>query len=228
MALLLSIACRWQVSYGMNSQRTAMKWLLRPHRPLVPVLILFSVQVLNAQQPDLARVVAPNDLAELGRTLFQDKQLSADRSVSCATCHRPERAFTDGRTLAIGVNSHVGTRNTPSLLNVAEEQDLFWDGRARGLEEQISAPLFGHAEQAIADEATVRGILGSNPDYARRFHQIFSGTSPISLAHAATAIAAYERTLISHQSSFDQFRSDHRADAISASAKRGSRASRDA
>jgi len=79
--------------------------------------------------------------AGLGRRLFFDPILSNDRSVSCATCHDPARAFTDERTLAVGVFGRVGKRHSPSLVNRGFGRSQFWDGRAATLEAQVLQPI---------------------------------------------------------------------------------------
>src|SRR6185295_2497804 len=78
---------------------------------------------------------------ELGRKLFFDPRLSADASISCATCHDPARAFTDGKTVAEGIRGRMGHRNSPTLLNAMFNASQFWDGRAGSLEEQARMPL---------------------------------------------------------------------------------------
>src|SRR4051794_33262184 len=78
---------------------------------------------------------------ELGRRLFQDRRLSRDGSVSCASCHDPERAFSDGRAIAVGVFGRTGRRHAPALINRAYGRVFFWDGRAASLEEQVLKPI---------------------------------------------------------------------------------------
>src|SRR3954449_7033345 len=77
--------------------------------------------------------LTPDKIA-LGRQLFSDVRLSRDQSRSCATCHRPDRAFSDARPVAMGVFERVGRRNAPSLINRGYGRLFFWDGRARSLE----------------------------------------------------------------------------------------------
>ncbi|HEU4387673.1 MAG TPA: cytochrome-c peroxidase, partial [Blastocatellia bacterium] len=76
------------------------------------------------------------DKVELGRDLFFDKRLSSDGTVSCATCHDPQLAFTDGKQVAEGVAGRRGTRNSPTVLNAMFNGGQFWDGRAQSLEAQ--------------------------------------------------------------------------------------------
>src|SRR5712692_8746577 len=78
---------------------------------------------------------------ELGRKLFFDSKLSADGTVSCATCHDPARAFTDGRPTSVGIHGRTGQRNAPTVLNALYNKTQFWDGRAETLEAQAALPI---------------------------------------------------------------------------------------
>ncbi|MBI3982114.1 MAG: cytochrome-c peroxidase [Gemmatimonadetes bacterium] len=140
---------------------------------------------------------------ELGRRLFLDKQLSRDNSVACASCHIPERGFTDGRPVAIGVGGAVGRRNAPTLLNRAYGRAFFWDGRAATLEQQALLPMVTATELANTHEEIVRR-LEERPPYVRRFTRAF-GTDQITIERVAEAIANFERTLVSGDSPFDRY-----------------------
>jgi cytochrome c peroxidase len=74
---------------------------------------------------------------KLGRRLFHDRRLSRDHSTSCASCHDPKRAFSDGRPIAVGAFGRTGRRNAPALINRGYGRSFFWDGRVRTLEEQV-------------------------------------------------------------------------------------------
>ena len=78
---------------------------------------------------------------ELGRRLFFDRRLSRDGSISCSSCHDPDRAFSDGRALALGVFGRTGRRNSPALINRGYGRLFFWDGRITTLEEQVLKPI---------------------------------------------------------------------------------------
>jgi cytochrome c peroxidase len=78
---------------------------------------------------------------ELGRRLFSDRRLSRDGSISCASCHDPERAFSDGRAIAVGVLGRLGRRSAPALINRGYGRSFFWDGRVATLEEQVLKPI---------------------------------------------------------------------------------------
>ena len=154
----------------------------------------------------------------LGERLFFDRRLSRDGSVSCATCHRPDLAFSDGRATSAGVDGRRGLRNAPSLLNVAYRRSLFWDGGALFLEGQALVPLEEHSEMdlPIAD-ALAR--LRADADYVARFAEAFDGAGP-SVQTLTYALAAYERTLVSAPTALDRFRAGNRG-ALAADARRG-------
>jgi cytochrome c peroxidase len=183
-----------------------------------------------AQPPDNApgasresndKAMPSGEIVRLGRMLFEDPRLSANGTISCATCHRLKRAFTDGRPHAVGIQGQAGTRNTPTLVDIADEQLLFWDGRVSGLEQQVRSPLFNPREHGLIDDDAVRQILTSIPEYIAGFRKVFGSTSSLSTDELAAAIAAYERTLRSGESSFDRYWYGHQRDAISTSAQRG-------
>ncbi|HSB08100.1 MAG TPA: cytochrome c peroxidase [Blastocatellia bacterium] len=140
---------------------------------------------------------------ELGRKLFFDQRLSADGTVSCATCHDPQRAFTDGRKVAEGIGGRVGTRNSPTLLNAMFNSGQFWDGRAATLEEQAMMPLTNPDEMGNRSPEEVVARLAGSPEYAREFQGVF-GTS-VTIDAVAKAIGAFERTLVSGDSPVDRY-----------------------
>jgi len=168
---------------------------------------------LRGETPTPARV-------ELGRLLFFDPVLSADGTLSCAHCHRPELAFTDGRATAVGAGGVVLARNVPTLYNAAFKDALFWDRRAGSLEAQVLGPLLAPDEMA-ADPATLAARLAAVPEYARRFAAAFAGEAePLSIGNLARAIAAFERTLLSQDSRYDRYARGDRA-ALTPAERRG-------
>ena len=116
---------------------------------------------------------SPEKIA-LGQKLFTDKRLSADGSISCASCHDPENAFTDGLPVAAGLQKQTGTRNTPTLLNVAFNTSQFWDGRRQRLEDQAPDPFINPIEHGLKDPQAILDLLRQDPDYATRFKTVFN------------------------------------------------------
>lgn len=161
-------------------------------------------------------------LRQLGERLFFDSRLSTDGKVSCRKCHDPGLSFTDGRARSVGHEDRIGTRNAPSLINVAYQDSLFWDGRATDLESQALAPLTNPIEHALASEQSIAQIVRTDPAYEQAFLEAF-GVQPdrIEAAHVAKALSAYERTLLAGGSPFDRYSYGHDPTAMSAAAVRG-------
>ena len=155
---------------------------------------------------------------ELGRQLFFEKRLSADGNISCATCHDPQLAFTDGKKVAEGIGGRRGTRNSPTILNALFYPGMFWDGRADRLEDQARLPLTNPLEMGNESIETVIARVRAAPEFVSAFHRVFGGEPTI--ARLAQAVAAYERTLIAGDSAFDRFAAGNQ-NAIGAEAKRG-------
>jgi len=147
---------------------------------------------------------------DLGRYLFFDPILSTDGSLSCASCHRPELAFSDGRGRSAGRNGRVTARGAPSLWNSAFLRRLFWDGRAASLEEQVQGPLYSQVEMGSTPEGLLRRLRGT-AEYRRLFARAFPGTESIELEQLYRALAAFEASLISLNSRYDRYAHGHRA-----------------
>lgn len=139
---------------------------------------------------------------KLGRQLFFDGRLSRNNQVSCAYCHIPGSGFSDPHPTSLGVDDLIGGRQAPTVLNTAFSPLLFWDGRAKSLEEQSLGPIQNPVEMAetldhlVAKLQTVKG-------YRQQFRNVF-GTE-ITPQGISEAIAAFARTLISTNSAFDQY-----------------------
>jgi cytochrome c peroxidase len=191
---------------------------------------------------------------ELGRFLFYDPVLSGNRDVACATCHQPEFNYAELLETSIGVNGTGSDskrqfrtpntipfvkRNSQSILNTAFNgitnhgdydprlAPMFWDLRAKSLEEQALIPIksleemrgHSYSEATILDEIIAR--IRRIPDYQKRFAEAFAGeTNPVNTKNLAKAIAVYERTLVASQTRFDLYmRGD--SSALSLSEKEG-------
>jgi len=148
---------------------------------------------------------------ELGRKLFSDPILSRDKSLACAGCHEPERAFTDGRTVSQGVFGRKGARHVPTLINRGYGRAFFWDGRISSLEEQVLQPIQDPKEMDMTLEEVVTRLKRGS-DYRQRFREAF-GTE-INSEGLAKGLASYVRTILSGDSSFDRYLNGDR-DALS-------------
>ena len=158
------------------------------------------------------------DKAYLGKRLFFDTILSADKTVSCATCHKPDFAFADTVALSAGVGGAKGLRNTPSAMNVRLQKRFFWDGRAESLEAQALAPISNPAEMNLPIEEAVER-LRQDASYRKDFETVFY--SQPTKENLAQALAAFERTLETSDSPFDEWKFSGREDAVSAAVKNG-------
>jgi cytochrome c peroxidase len=155
----------------------------------------------------------------LGRLLYFDCRFSHDRTISCASCHRPHHGFADPHPTSEGVGQQPGGRNSPTVINRLFSAEQFWDGRAEDLERQAHGPLTNPVEMAMGshDEvvARVRAIRGYGPLFAAAF-----GDRAIDLDRIGKAIAVYERTVLAGDSPYDRYQAGDR-DALSAAAVRG-------
>ena len=143
---------------------------------------------------------------DLGRYLFFDPVLSKDGSVSCATCHQPEKGLSDGLKTSEGLHNAKLKRAAPSLWNVAFNKKFFWDARSTSLEEQMTGPLYSPDEMGTTREDLLK-TLNRIDLYRDLFKQAFPSkrTDQIELHEIYTAIAAFESSLISLNSRYDQY-----------------------
>ncbi len=157
----------------------------------------------GAPPPDLP---ADNPLTtasvQLGKALFFDPRLSRDGTVSCASCHHPDRAFSDTVALSSGVEGRLGMRNAPTLGNMAYQEDLFRDGGVSTLERQVLAPVQDPVEMDHTIQLAAAAVSG-DPEYERLSRSAYG--IPIDAYVVTRAIANYERTLISGWSRFDRY-----------------------
>ncbi|MDA1166134.1 MAG: cytochrome-c peroxidase, partial [Planctomycetota bacterium] len=153
----------------------------------------------------------------LGMQLYFESRLSKDNTVSCASCHAPEKGFSNGERFATGVGGAKGGRSAPSVINSAYYAQQFWDGRAASLEEQALGPIANPIEMALSIEDAVRKLNGI-AGYKSQFQKVF-GTD-VTPDGIAKAIAAYERTVISGNAPFDKFKAGDTS-ALSEASERG-------
>ncbi len=142
---------------------------------------------------------------ELGKQLFFDPRLSETGTISCNTCHYVLEGGDDGRPSSMGVHGRIGPRNAPTVWNAAFHSTQFWDGRAPSLEEQAKGPLVAHPEMGMPSHDKVMARVKQVPAYRRAFKEVFGGGDPLTIANAAKAIAAFERTLITPNSPYDRY-----------------------
>ncbi len=176
----------------------------------------------------LPPLTIPNDNPQtpekinLGQRLFNDSRLSADGTISCASCHQENKAFTDGLKTAKGIKGLTGTRNAPTVMNAAFYQSFFVDGRAKSLEEQALGPLTNPIEHGLKDAQAIINIVKADENYRRDFKKVFN-RNEITITQITQAIASFERTLIGGNSNFDQYYFGRDRTKLSQSAARGLR-----
>lgn len=166
-------------------------------------------------------VTVTQEEVRLGERLFFDKRLSVDGTVSCATCHDPEKGFADGRRFSAGVGGKTGSRNAPTVINAAFQKMQFRDGRAASLEAQVLGPVTNPLEMAHSAEGTERSLAGDR-ELTKLFEAAYGPGEPaVTMGRVQRAIAAYERTLLRGDSSFDRFYFAGDRAALSDAARRG-------
>ncbi len=175
---------------------------------------------IDSTWSDLPEAPTP-ERVRLGRWLFFDTRLSADGSVSCATCHRPENAFSEPMAVSTGIRGQKGGRKSPSFVNEAWTlyPHFFWDGRADSLEAQALGPIANPIEMGNTHE-TMIATLGKVPGYGPYFKEAF-GAGGITKERVAKAIADYERTRMSGDSPWDRWRKKKDETAVSDKVKKG-------
>ncbi|MSR59335.1 MAG: c-type cytochrome [Planctomycetaceae bacterium] len=162
--------------------------------------------------------------SELGRFLYFDKRISSDNTLSCASCHETEKAFTDSSPFSTGIGGKKGGRGAPTVINRAYSTQQFWDGRAGSLEEQAKGPIANPIEMTAdktADEAheAVARRLRALPGYVQQFDKVF-GPKSVTIDNVAKAIATFERTVYSGNAPYDKYNSGD-TKAMSEAAVRG-------
>ncbi len=174
---------------------------------------LHSVAEIPRSEVDTLRV-------ELGRTLYHEKRLSRDNSISCNSCHDTQGYGVDGKAFSVGFDNHLTGRNSPTSFNAFMHITQFWDGRAPTVEEQAKGPILAGGEMAMPSAEAVVKKLSGIAGYKELFAGAFPNSEPpITYDNVGTAIGAYERLFVT-PSRFDLLLDGHDA-ALSAQEKRG-------
>lgn len=177
-------------------------WLKNPrnHVVLDPVLPLGlsdgQSKIVGLKENPLTRAKV-----ELGRQLYFDPRLSADGTISCASCHHPDEGYGRQTQFGVGIRGQEGNRNSPVSYNRILSGAQFWDGRAASLEEQAKGPIQNPIEMGYTHEECV-ARLKTIPGYVAQFDAVF-GPNSLHIDNVAKAIAAFERCLVSGPAPFD-------------------------
>ncbi|MDE2596025.1 MAG: cytochrome-c peroxidase [Sphingomonadales bacterium] len=179
-------------------------------------------KILPASWKDIPGNTATDDQVALGAMLYHDPRLSGSHAIACASCHNIGMGGGDDASTSVGHKWQEGGRNAPTVLNAVFNTAQFWDGRAKDLYEQAGGPMVNPIEMNSPKEHVAQQ-LQSIPGYAALFAKAFPGdSSGITLDKAQKAIAAFESTLITPNSKFDQYLAGN-ASALSADQKDGLR-----
>jgi cytochrome c peroxidase len=210
---VLAVAC----------QRTPPPWEVEnPIKPLpeAPLGIGIKLSTLTGAFGRKTEPVTP-ERVRLGRWLFYDKRLSGDGTVSCATCHRPEHAFSEPTPVSAGIGGQRGKRKAPTFINMAVTlyPHFFWDGRAGSLEDQALGPIANPIEMGNTHQTMIE-TLSRVQGYKPYFEEAF-GSDDITKERVAQAIADYERTRMSGNSAWDRWRKNRDESAVSQQVKDG-------
>ncbi len=169
------------------------------------ILCIFSVAVTVILISSFGFIRTDNFAASkvsLGKRLFNEKMLSLDSSVSCASCHKPDFAFADTLALSIGIHGKETNRNVPSVLNMKNRPLFFWDGRASSLEAQALMPIANPDEMGLPIIEAVKR-LNESKVYRKLFLQVFKQKPTVE--NLSAALAAFEQTLETVDSKFDDW-----------------------
>ncbi|MFP3874260.1 MAG: cytochrome-c peroxidase [Thiohalophilus sp.] len=173
---------------------------------LIITLLALLAPPLAAQEP-IEPITPPKNiniaLAELGKKLYFDPRLSKSGFISCNSCHNLSMGGTDNLKSSIGDRWQQGPINSPTVLNSSLSLAQFWDGRAKDLKEQAGGPIANPGEMAFSHILAV-GVIESIPAYVREFKLAF-GKDEIDIDKVTTAIAEFEKTLVTPNSRFDKW-----------------------
>lgn len=172
-------------------------------KPVIDEGIKWTELGLLPESPLASNKDSLQHIIELGKVLFFDPRLSASGKISCATCHQPELNWTDGKEKSVGHEGAITKRNSPTIQNSWFYHRLFWDGRARDLQDQAFAPIVSESEMA-SDMPDVMQKLRRIKGYKEMFKKAF-GDEQINPDRMTEAIAVFEKTVVSNKSRFDEF-----------------------
>ena len=175
--------------------------------------------------PDAVTETMSDEKVALGRALFYDTRLSADGSMSCASCHQQEKAFTDGQSTHLGVHGDPGLRSVPSIVNLAYMPVLNWaNPNLNKIEAQTLIPLFGDAPIEMGmqgKEQQLFAVLGRDDRMRGLLRSAYPKKTHFDMEALTGGLAAFVRSIVSFDSPYDRYKRMGDANAISASAKRG-------
>jgi len=191
---------------------------MKKYFSFIILFILFLFSFCSEENREIVKLKEPHSASELGELLFFDPILSADSTISCASCHKPQFAFADNVPLSFGLDSLKGNRNTPSAMNLGERFFFFHDGRAESLEEQAKGPIENPIEMNLPLTVAIER-LKRHHQYNDFFIRLFKRRA--TKEDLTFVLAEYERGLETADTPFDDYMSEIDTHSFSESAKRG-------
>lgn len=171
---------------------------LVPQLPATP----YSYTLTGVIDNSPANNAITNNGATLGRVLFYDPRLSLNNSVSCATCHKQEFAFSDNTAKSVGYEGQLTARNTPAIINAGQKATYFWDGRESLLENMVLMPVKHRVEMGLEETSVLEQKIASIDYYPELFRKAF-GTTEVTSARISRALAQFVRSMVSNGSDLD-------------------------
>ena len=183
----------------------SIQWTLRTVSCAALMLVATTAMAQGQEpvQPISAFKVTDAAKVELGKKLFFDPRLSKSGFISCNSCHNLSMGGSDNLKSSIGDKWQKGPINSPTVLNSSHSMAQFWDGRAKDLKEQAGGPIANPGEMGFTHELAV-DMLRSIPQYVSEFKKVF-GNDKLTIDEVTVAIAAFEETLVTPNSRFDQW-----------------------
>lgn len=169
------------------------------------VAVAYDWQALPTTAPAPVDNPTTPEKVKLGEMLYFDPRFSSTGTVSCNSCHNLMLGGEDNRAFSMGVHGQTGGRSAPTVWNSGFSSSQFWDGRAASLEEQARGPVTNPVEMGMSDLEAAMKRLRSIPGYEPYFIRAFGKDNPMTVNNAAKAVAAFERTMITPNSPYDQF-----------------------
>ena len=199
--LLIALSIMIFLAYTINSawQQTAQTQFKDTSTEVIQKVTSFNAEQI---QPLPLETKFPTSKVNLGKRLFNDPQLSRDKSISCASCHNLTTDGTDDRSTSLGIEGRTGEANAPTVFNSGFNFSQFWDGRAATLEEQAVGPIHNPVEMD-ADWKLILPRLLADKKYQYDFNKIY--TDGLTAENIVDAIATFERNLTTPNSKFDRY-----------------------
>jgi len=185
-----------------------------PYKIVFPLGLVAESAVIPKDNPLTVEKI------RLGRRLYFEKNISADGSLSCASCHIPENGFAEPERFSTGIGGKKGNRQASAIINRVFSAAQFWDGRAASLEEQALGPVMNPVEMGNVSMDVVVDKLKRDPTYVKMFQEAFPPDGAITPVNVGKAIASFERTILSGNSPYDRFVAGDKS-ALSDAAQRG-------